>query len=116
MILSGKEPCIFPDEVLVLFDVVSLFTSIPTDLAMSTAKIGLEQDKSLEERTGLTVDNILKLLSLCQNAVFVTLMGQYYQQVHGTAMGSPVSVVVADMVMETVEQIALETFPAISRF
>ena len=67
---------------------------------MSTAKLRLEQDESLDERNGLTVDNILKLLSLCQNAVFMTFIGQYYQQVHGTTMGSPVSVVVADMVKE----------------
>ena len=39
-------------------------------------------------------------------------MEQHYQQVQCTAMGSPVSVVVADMVMETAEQNALETFPA----
>ena len=43
--------------------------------------------------------------------MFVTFMEEHYQQVHGTAMGSPGSVVLADMVMETVEQRALETFP-----
>ena len=34
----------------------------------------------------------------------------YYQQIHGTAMGSPVSVVVANLVMEEVEQMAISTF------
>ena len=33
----------------------------------------------------------------------------YYQQVFGTAMGSPVSAVIANMVMEDVEQRALAT-------
>ena len=37
--------------------------------------------------------------------------GIYYQQVFGTAMGSPVSVVIANMVMEDVEQRALATSP-----
>ena len=64
------------------------------------------------ERTGLTIDDILRLLSLCLNATFVSFMEQHYQQVQGTAMGSPVSVVVADIVMQTVEQNVLETFPA----
>ena len=35
----------------------------------------------------------------------------YYQQVFGTAMGSPVSAVIANMVMEDVEQRALATSP-----
>ena len=37
--------------------------------------------------------------------------GTHYQQVFGTAMGSPVSVVIANMVMEDVEQRALATSP-----
>ena len=39
-----------------------------------------------------------------------------YQQVHGIAMGSPVSVVVADLVMEDVESRALTAFPSPPRF
>ena len=38
------------------------------------------------------------------------LFGVIYQQIHGTAMGSPVSVVIANLVMEAVEEGALETF------
>ena len=68
----------------------------------------LGQNDSWTERTGLTIDDILRL---CLNATLVTFLEQHYQQVQGTAMGSPVSVVVADMVIETVEQNALETFP-----
>ena len=33
-----------------------------------------------------------------------------FQQVHGTAMGSPVSVVIANMVMESVKERILTTF------
>ena len=39
-----------------------------------------------------------------------------YQQVHGTAMGSPVSVTIANLVMEDIEQRALLTFRTLLRF
>ena len=42
--------------------------------------------------------------------------GIIYQQVFGTAMGSPVSVVVANLVMEYVEEKALSSFPQKVRF
>ena len=40
-----------------------------------------------------------------------TYNGSYYQQVFGTAMGSPVFAVIANMVMEDVKQMALATSP-----
>ena len=52
----------------------------------------------------------LDLLSLCQDATYLAFEGKIYQQVHGTAMGSPVSVVVANLIMEDTERKALSTF------
>ena len=42
--------------------------------------------------------------------------GAFYQQVFEIAMGSPVSVVVANLGMEDVEQRALSTFPTPPKF
>ena len=64
------------------------------------ARRRLEKDQTLPERTDLSVDNIVDLLTLCLNATFLQFRGKVYQQVHGTAMGSPVSVVIANLVME----------------
>ena len=55
----------------------------------------LENDPSLPQRTTLSVDEIYSLLNLCQEATYLMFNGQVYQQVHGMAIGSPVSVVVA---------------------
>ena len=44
------------------------------------------------------------------NATYFSFRGVTYQQIHGTAMGSPVSVVIANLVMEIVEERPLETF------
>ncbi len=95
------------DEVLVSFDVVSLFTNVPTDLAISVARERLEDDEMLEERTGLEVDDITRLLKMCLDATYLTFRDTHYQQTFGTATGSPVSVTVANLVMEEIESEAL---------
>ena len=116
-----KNSCEFADftrdktlnacEELVSFDVVSLFTKIPVDLAVKVAEERLREDASLGQRTSLPVEDIIHLLSFCLKTTQFTYNGTYYQQVFGTAMGSPVSAVIANMVMEDVEQRALATSP-----
>ena len=104
------------EETMISFDVVSLFTCVPTDLAVQVARRRLENDAALPERTSQSVDDIINLLTLCLDATFLNFRGKVYKQVHGTAMGSPVSVVVANLVMEDVEEGALESFPSPPRF
>ena len=55
--------------------------------------------------------DIIHLLSFCLKTTQFTYNGTYYQQVFDTAMGSPVSAVIANMVMEDLEQRALATSP-----
>ena len=103
-------------EVLVSFDVVSLFTRVPTPLAVRVSRKRLENDPTLPQRTSLSVDEICSLLNLCLEATYLMFDGQVYQQVHGTAMGSPVSVIVANLVMEDIQERALSSFHAPPRF
>lgn len=54
------------DQVLVSFDVKSLFTSIPLDLARESVKLVLEKNPQLlHEQTSLDSNDILNLLDLC---------------------------------------------------
>ena len=76
------------DEMMVSFDVVSLFTCVPTGLAVQVARSRLENNPTLPERTDLQADNIIVLLTLYLNATLLEFGGKVYQQVHGTAMGS----------------------------
>ena len=82
---------------LVSFNVVSLFSKIPVDLAIRVAEERLREDASLGQITSLPVEDIIHLLSFCLKTTQFTY-GTYYQQVFGTAMGSPVSAVIANMV------------------
>ena len=55
--------------------------------------------------------DIIHLLSFCLKPTQFAYNGTHYQQVFGTAMGSPVSAVTANMVTEDVEQRALANSP-----
>ena len=111
-----KHQTVEEKEVLVSFDVVSLYTKIPTNLAIQVAHKRLLDDPTLDQRTSLTPDEIISLLKLCLNATYFAFRDLFYQQVHGTAMGSLVSVVIADLVMEDVEHGALRTYPNPPKF
>ena len=56
-----------------------------------------------------TTEDIMDLLNLCLTSTYFQYNGKHYKQLHGTAMGSPVSVVVAEIVMQHVEERALAT-------
>ena len=109
-----KNSCEFSDfirdktlnacEELVSFDVVSLFTKIPVEPAVKVAEERLGEDASLGLRTSLPVEDIIPLLTFCHKTTQFTYNGTYYQQAFGTAIGSPISTVIANMLMEDVEQ------------
>ena len=101
---------------LVSFDVVSLFTNVSRDLALEVVPRRLEMDDTLQEQTNLNVQSILSLLHICLNATFLAFRGQYYQHISGTAMGSPVSVTIANMVLEEIEERASSTFSPAPHF
>ena len=52
----------------------------------------------------------MDLLNLCLTSTYFQYNGKHYKQLHGTAMGSPVSVVVAEIVMQNIEESALSTY------
>ena len=92
---------------LVSFDGVSLFIKVPVSLAAKVARERLTADQSLVDHTALSPDEAVSLLEFCLGATYLSYKVEMFQQVFGTAMGSPASVTVANLVMEDVEQRAL---------
>ena len=66
------------DEELVCFDVVSLFTSIPVELAIQVAKDLLSNDDTLQDRTTIPVDDIVDLLDFCLLTTNFKYNNNYY--------------------------------------
>ena len=89
---------------MISFDVVSLFTKISVDLAARVARNSLANDYSLKDRTALTVDEIVDLLDFCLKSTHFSFRGNVYLQRFGCAMGSPISTIVANLVMEHLEK------------
>ena len=85
------------DETMVSFDVVSLFTAIPVDRACDYIRKKLENDSSLHSRTKLDIEDIISLLNFVLSNNYFVYNDTIYKQIHGCAMGSPVSPVVANL-------------------
>jgi hypothetical protein len=100
-----------PGHKLISYDVSALFTSIPTPDALRVIRTYLESDTTLCDRSPLSVDQLLGLLEFCLNTTYFVYQGNFYQQTHGAAMGSPVSPLVANIYMEDFEQKALASAP-----
>ena len=106
-----REIRLDPDEELHSYDVSTLFTSVPINKALLVIQEKLEEDDTLRERTPLESDDIIRLLGLCLNCTYFLFQGEYYLQIQGAAMGSPVSPIVCNLYMESFEQKALATAP-----
>ena len=98
-------------ECLSSYDVSVLFTSVPEDPALKVIKDLLEKDPTLKEITVFPVEDITPLLEFCLKNTYFSFQDQFYDQVQGAAMGSPVRPVVVKLYMEYFEQKALSTAP-----
>ena len=96
---------------MVSFDVKALFTSVPIQPAINIIKKLLEEDKELQQRTTMSVNNITCLLEFCLKSTYFTFQGRHYEQLEGAAMGSPISPTVVYLYMENFEVKAISTAP-----
>ena len=76
------------------YDVSALFTSVPVDKAVEVIRRKLEKDNTLKSRTNL--------LNFCLSCTYFVWDDEFYKQIHGAAMGSPVSPPVCNGYMEEV--------------
>ncbi|CAH3045255.1 unnamed protein product [Pocillopora meandrina] len=100
---------ILDNEIMVSFDVESLFTNVPIDAAVQAALLKLENDPSLADRTTLTPAQIADLLKFVLRSTYFLYNGSIYEQKDGAAMGSLVSAVIANLYMESFEEQAIIT-------
>ncbi|XP_062700032.1 uncharacterized protein LOC134284782, partial [Aedes albopictus] len=89
------------DEVLFSLDVVSLYTNIPVDYALRCLE---ERWEEIERHTNIDRSNFIETVKLVLESTFFVYQGEVYGQTFGVPMGSPLSPVIANVVMEKLEQ------------
>ncbi|XP_042202209.1 uncharacterized protein LOC121852182, partial [Callorhinchus milii] len=95
-----KDMVLSPDDILVSFDVVSLFTKVPVPDTLTIIEDLVQH--------GLNSD-VPALVRHCLTNTYFTRNGTFYKQNEGTPMGSPLSPVIANMFMEKFESDAIHT-------
>jgi hypothetical protein len=98
-----KDKIIDNDECFISFDVTSLFPSIPISLAENTIN-----DLLTENPCDIGTADLMKLLHICLNN-YCVFDGKYYHQEKGTPMGSPISGLVAEAVLQNLEKQVFNT-------
>ena len=78
------------NEIMVSFDIESLFTNIPINAAVQAALQRLENDPSLAGRTTLTPAQIADLLTFVLRSTYFQYNGPIYKQKDSAAMGTRV--------------------------
>ena len=69
----------------------------------------LELDQGLHLRTSMSVEQIISLLEFCFKTTYFHIQGRFFEQLQGSAMGSPISPIVANLYMEDFENKATNT-------
>ena len=62
-------------------------------------------------RTNMKIHHIISLLRFCLNNSYFSFQGRFYQQREGAAMGSPISPIVAKLLIKDLEVQAIRTSP-----
>ena len=108
-VLQLKGITLQAHESIVSYDVSALFTSVPIDSAIHIIRRKLELDQELHLRTPMKVEQIIRLLEFCLKTTSFQFQGRFSEQLQGTAMGSPISPIEANLYMEDFETKAINT-------
>ena len=93
------------DLLLISLDVTSLFTNIPKELVISGIK---KRWMDISTNTKFNLSQFLYVIEFIMDSTSFMFNGQYYEQIFGSPMGSPLSPILADMVMDDLETDCLE--------
>ena len=98
-LISTVKDVSMRNKQLASFDVVSLFTNVPREKAMDVLKSILTVNDDLP----LPLDDFLELIDLCISNCCFSFNNNYFKQMSGMSMGSPISPILANLFLEHLE-------------
>jgi hypothetical protein len=98
MVEKMKNVGIENEDLLFSFNIVSLFTTI----------FGEDAIKVISE---ITDEDTTKLIKIYSKLTYFSFWGCLYEQIEGMVMGSPLSLVVANLYMENFEKTTIDSYP-----
>ena len=104
-----KHLLVNPEETLVSFDVSALFTSIPVPVALQVINSKISTCINVTNVCEIPAEKFIKLLELTLTNCIFCFNKKFYKQLHGAAMGSPVSPIIANIYMEYFESLAISS-------
>jgi hypothetical protein len=81
----------------ITFDVTDLYTMIPRDGALAALGRFLDKHSKEGKISNITIDTIMKMARLVLNTNCFVYENQYYQQIRGGAIGSPLTMTLANI-------------------
>jgi len=102
--LSGMR--ISESDVLISLDVVSLFTNVPLELAINGVS---ERWNHIQNNTHIPKNEFLTAVKFVLTPTYFLFNKIIYKQTYGTPMGSPLSPIIADFVMQDLEKSCLNS-------
>ena len=100
-----------PNYSLCSFDFCDMYTNIPQESTLTILRSKLEEDRSLQRRTPLRIDDIMALIKLDLDLAYFRWGDAYYKQLKGFGMGNSTSSPLSDIYMEDFEATALANYP-----
>ena len=101
---------------LVSFDVKSLYTKIPIQHTLEAMKTKLLTDTTWKQITKLEIQDIVMLMDTCMNGNYFEYERSFYEQLEGSAMGSPISPCFAEFLMQDLEEKLIPNMNCIQQY
>ena len=96
-----KNITITDEYSLLSLDVTSLFTNISCELVLDSLD---RRAFSIHNHCNIPIEELKECTAFLFNNMFFTFNDRVYQQIYGTPMGSPISPLFADIIMDDLEK------------
>ncbi|XP_011869804.1 PREDICTED: uncharacterized protein LOC105563102, partial [Vollenhovia emeryi] len=101
-----KNSPIKDNELMVSLDVTSLYTNVPKDLIIKGIK---KRWNDISTSTKLSLPQFVYAIELILQSTCFSFNNKFFEQIFGTPMGSPLSPILADIIMDDLETHCIES-------